>query len=45
MIYDVNGRGFGSFHLPLAIALEEHQENAAEHLLTAAFFEWQSAFW
>ncbi|MEV0440525.1 SidA/IucD/PvdA family monooxygenase [Streptomyces spectabilis] len=43
-IYDIVGIGFGPSNLSLAIALEEHQNNASGRPVTAAFFERQAAF-
>ncbi|MFI8932171.1 lysine N(6)-hydroxylase/L-ornithine N(5)-oxygenase family protein [Streptomyces sp. NPDC053474] len=43
-IYDIVGIGFGPSNLSLAIALEEHQNNASGRPVKAAFFERQAAF-
>ncbi|MFD9907512.1 lysine N(6)-hydroxylase/L-ornithine N(5)-oxygenase family protein [Streptomyces sp. NPDC059063] len=43
-IYDIVGIGFGPSNLSLAIAIEEHQANAGDKPVTAAFFERQAAF-
>ncbi len=43
-VYDVVGIGFGPSNLSLAVALEEHETQASEAPVTAAFFERQDSF-